>query len=411
MYKSSNSDGAQLDYQLTSIEAALIQIINESTAIQSTHSLQILPTIHRMATSIVLRGNPAHDCNVDLHPIEFSPFFPGSYTQPDVIVHSKNRDINGHNLWISPLCNFGPQRLPAQNNPGLSPLDPTLHFARFDPLGKSLNKILNDREKAIVIILSDSKKQSTKLDEQLVEQLVEQLGKNIGSCVNSRPLLLVSLANRTKNRKHSALQDAGRLQALQSTLKPLAPSVHSISIENTESLMALLCKSRVALVPTLAMAMDALNASCSFLLYGCEKNSLNEVLDLTAPLDQSAQPAQPAQRAVTIKAQREVQRRKLIAQQTEQQPTGLLIADMKEISSVFNCWISGNDSSEDIFRTAAFQPTNSSAIIPVNTACKSDIRARWATSRAKVRKLYQSPRQFMQDSQYTGLRLLGRLPR
>lgn len=406
---------SQHQFQLHSIAESLEPIVHTlRQRIDAGESEKHL-ALRKGQNSISLRVNSDHHDSVTAE-IEFKPLFPGSHTQQEVAVCGAIRLDTKTSNKRTTLEKQRLQRQSAQTGSVINPLDPALHFARFNALPASDNRPFTSSGRKIVILWKPEVWsihggiRVARDDQQLLQILEKAAAESSGDCH-----LIVVCLNPNKpmaQRLHKHKKQWEKVISGQSDGKTI--DIHIIELHECAPvpLMTILSRADCALVADVSMAMDCLNANCPFTVY--DTNSTKEHAEHAghaghAGHAEHAEHDYPFRFADIAEQARTKKRAYLAKTQQHSLAAETVITDNGELKATINHWFESILSDT----TSATTPQNELAItapiIPVNKKQKSRVLFWLGTSRAKLRKLRQSPRQFMQDSQNPGLRLLGRL--
>lgn len=323
--------------------------------------------------------------------LEFAPLFPGSFTQQDVTVNAIHCPGVLTSSDVTSLENVRAGNHSAGSVSRLNALSPILHFARFNSLPEKLATSIHQGRKPISIVIDESATTSTTTRERLKHRL-ETI---VGEFGTDHDVVVIQLNINAQSYKGWPLK---RLSTADFRV-PEGVCIHSIVVNRPEVMMALLAKSTIALVPSISLAIDAVNAGCPYCIYGEQQlaDTLLQHIEYTS--------------LGSSRFIQEEQRKMLAQYQIGNAESQRLVANKDQMWLVLSQWITAHTGNRDSSLKTVKQTQAFDAIIPVNSAPTRAVRKRLTSAQSKFRKLRHSPRQFLQDSNIRSLRRLSSLVR
>ena len=300
-----------------------------------------------------------------------TPLFAGSYTQPDVAVQRIDSAL-GVSGGLSALSNVDP-------SPCLFPTVPDVHFAQFSRLSTSLRIESKVSRKRIVMLASDIFELAVAEGQRLTP--VDLLKQSISQHTDCH-IIVVDIHDflQTSSRS-SAWQQKRRHNQLRQSLSCLGVNARIIPLPRDEltTLITLFHQADMVYAHSAGLTIDAMNSGCRVII-GNHPVSLqgSGVEDFKAA------------------------RHDLAIEQMAHLQAQEVIHSLRELYSLVQDWLQPEGWLTDTGQVL----TN--PIIPLDTFQTRRIRSSLASGKAKLRKLYQSPEQFFQDSRYPILHRLGK---
>ena len=356
----------QCDFQLHAMAHA-IERAQQSTT-EQTNSLSRL-NVQRREQSLVVQAAQS-TAQPGTRSLVLTPLFAGSYTQPDVAVQSLDL-TQGSSATLSTDYSTDP-------SPCLLPPVPTLHFAQFSKLPASMKIRSTMGENTIALLATDI------LDPAGVEEQPLTFVRPIKEIIDKQPdstIIVIDLQNfLQKSSWSSALQKRQRCIKLQRHARSLPGKVKVIRLPRNEvtTLVTLLRQVDIVYATSAGLTIDAVNSGCRFIMG-------NHPIAIQG---HDAEHLNTTRRALAIE-----QMNRLQAHQ--------VIQHVNELYSLLQNWLQPKG-----WGTRS-EHLPISPIIPLNMHPALSRRSTLASGKAKLLKLQQSPRQFLQDSRYPRLRKLG----
>ena len=371
----------------------LAALINNACKLDSTESIiQISRQPSHLQISVNDLGKET--CS-QLH---LMPLCPGSHTQTDVVVKEMcsssptmaTTDISRVDTTTGLLTG----KRPIADAERLGPIDPSLHFCRFDSLPQYLARQYQEKNTVKTLLVLDKSVESEGVRQSLHTHLEFVENSN-----NNSTLTVVEFKNGRKPKLASIFERSGWTSNKGKPPQCRYNDVQCLSVHSSKELMAILYRSDLAIVPTLCLAMDCANAGTPYRVYGnCE----------FTPLEQEHFHCRQQQNNVTDEHRHSLASRKALAQfKCNAMDAEALYNQTSDLYRHIVQWLEEQGFTVPEEVKNQLNANSSHSIIPANVASKSTRREHFNTAQAKFRKFKNSPRQFLQDSKHTSLRQLG----
>jgi hypothetical protein len=390
----------QLDAIETALNTVTHSLVDQDAANQAIHSEQPVSDpikIHRHPDSLQLicGGNPIRS---DSSSVQIAPLFSGSYSQPDVAI-----EFGQYFPQLKKRLNLKTYRANGGSAPEVvQPLDPALYFSRFDdPTCKG--RYIEDRD-GLNLILELPEDVETSWRERFTE-----LTERYPILQHATTVTLLSWCDSYRQHGHGEAAENEDLPNIPEISKSATLYRVRLKKKDTARIFELLCQQDLAVLPSLGLAVDALNAGCACVLWN-EQHTQLQALKRVEKSDTSS-----AEIRRILKDIAHVQLRELVKDRVSTTPNTLVVTRMPELANAVNALyrhtqapLVENRSTE--FRQATAVNDNSYVIAP--TLPLMNIRKRLSnladSVQRKTKKFLNSPIHFCQDSQSPLLRAVAK---
>ncbi|MBX2881868.1 MAG: hypothetical protein KTR32_18110 [Granulosicoccus sp.] len=395
------STSSQRIRQLDEIETTLNQLLSSFDAQQAANdpyhspgrhsrSVEIKRTSESIELSSIEKGN-----ETSLHSIDIKPLFAGSHSQSEVVIAAASQGSGSLNQALAHNEAYCSEREKTGHKTDkltfIKPLDPALYYTRFSPPDNALSKLIDRESIHLLLALPDN-------DHSIDQHKIDKL-KRFSPVFQMATTITLIARSSTKDNCCASIEETLRNQITENLAVNRADEIEFTLLESQDSvsLFQHLSYHDIALLPSIGLAMDALNSGCASGIWTTSEDSLDELKSFVDSFSNATERRQ-ALRQIAAQQRQQLQQSQLEAHKnhlitTHPQPVAYAIDTLHQYQG-------------------SPTPTSNKPIISLHTDQPADTAQAITQSLQKLRrksmKLFHSPKQFCHDSRWPFLSQLAR---